>query len=472
MRKSSNNYDYMSAVAQRFNIREKEIKSEHLLLYIVDEFLKNLNNENKGLSLFGNDHRLYNGMYWEIIEPEKLKRELGRFALELGLPESKAKHYEFRDKLIKELNGLCDTNEPIEANKITKINLQNGTLWIDDSGIEMKTFQKNDYLTYQLPFDYNPKAECSIFQSFLDTVLPEKDLQLISGEFYGSVFDLGFKHEKVLLNYGQGANGKSVMFEIITALLGKYNVCSYSLSNLTNSAGSYRYNLDKYLLNYSSELTGNLEAAAFKQLASGEPIEAKRLYKDPVIIYDYARLSFNCNVLPQAKERTNGFFRRFLLVPYSVTIPSDKQDKSLANKIIEKELSGVFNWLLDGLKRLKNNGAFTTCSACEKELNQYINQSDSVGLFMEECYEHCETQKERLKNLYIEYAEFCDDGGYRNVNKANFRNRLEVLGYKVPRRSSGYVVACTRKRYNISECDSSISEEHMVNHSVNWESPF
>ena len=65
------------------------------------------------------------------------------------------------------------------------------------------------------------------------------------------------------------------------------------------------------LLNFGSEIDSKCDPDLFKKLASGEPIEARKLYKDPFIMRDYARLAFNANTLPRETEHTTGFFRRF-----------------------------------------------------------------------------------------------------------------------------------------------------------------
>ena len=70
-----------------------------------------------------------------------------------------------------------------------------------------------------------------------------------------------------------------------------------------------------------------------------------------------ARLIFNCNELPRGNEFTDAYFRRFLIVPFDVTIPPEEQIKDLHSQIIENKLAGVFNWVLRGLARLlKQNG--------------------------------------------------------------------------------------------------------------------
>ena len=174
------------------------------------------------------------------------------------------------------------------------------------------------------------------------------------------------KEEKALILYGTGANGKSVFFEIVNALLGPDNVSSYSLQSLTNDNGYFRAKLANKLVNYASEINGNMEAALFKQMVSGEPVEARLPYGQPFILRQYAKLIFNCNELPKDVEHSNAYYRRFLIIPFDVTIPEHEQDKNLHIKIIEKELSGVFNWVLQGLSRLLEQKRFSDCEAAQQ----------------------------------------------------------------------------------------------------------
>jgi len=70
------------------------------------------------------------------------------------------------------------------------------------------------------------------------------------------------------------------------------------------------------LINYSSEIGKRFEVDKFKQLCSGEPVEARLPYGDPFQIRNYARLVFNANQLPKDIEQTNAYFRRFLIIPF------------------------------------------------------------------------------------------------------------------------------------------------------------
>jgi putative DNA primase/helicase len=267
---------------------------------------------------------------------------------------------------------------------------------------------------------------------------------MILAEYLGYLFikPSTLKLEKTLLLYGGGANGKSVFFEVVNALLGgNENVSNFSLQSLTNDNGYFRAMLANKLVNYASEISGKLETNIFKQLVSGEPVEARLPYGKPFTIYNYAKLIFNCNELPKDVEQTTAFFRRFLIIPFEITIPESQQDKELSKKIITSELSGVFNWVLEGLKRLLEQKKFTHSEAVEKQLEDYRLQSDSVQLFLiDEGIEKSVTETIEFSILFEQYKKYCTDSGYHFCSKKKFSERLKNVNFLIERRNSGLIV--------------------------------
>jgi putative DNA primase/helicase len=389
---------------------------------------------------------LYNGAFWSLVEDNELKMFLGISAEKMGVDQYKAKHFNFRDHLFKQFLALSNLKKPTKSTDTVQINLKNGTFEISPHGTKLRYFDSLDFLTYQLPFDYDPKATAPIFHRYLDKVLPDKQKQDILAEFLGYVFiqPSRLKLEKALLLHGKGANGKSVFYEIVRSLLGEENTSEYSLQSLTDDKGYHRAMLANKLVNYASEISGKLETAVFKQLVSGEPVEARLPYGRPLNITNYAKLIFNCNELPKDVEHTDAYFRRFLIIKFDVTIPEHEQDKELANKIISNELSGVFNWVLMGLERLLTQKNFTECAAVKEACNQYKLESNSVLLFLEENgYESCFQSYVLMKDLYLKYKDFCIEDGYKPVSKHNFRLRLLENKILVTKLNVGYAVYIT-----------------------------
>jgi len=413
-----------------------KLNQKHFIVGTVHHILETAKKCNWGLCKNLGFVYVFNGEFWKPLEEDDLKTFLSKAAKKAGVQKVDALHYEFVDKLNKQFLLHAHLPNPKGSDEYL-INLQNGTFKISNGKFVLKDFDRNDFLKYQLPFAYDPEATAPTFLRFIDEVLPDPERQMVLAEFFGHLFT-NIKLEKALLCFGGGANGKSVFFEIINAMLGSENVSNYSLQSLTEEKGYHRAMLANKLINYASEISGKLKTDLFKGLASGEKVEARHIYKQPFIIENYARLAFNTNELPREVEHTEGYFRRFLIVPFDVTIPVEKRDPDLPNKIIKNELAGVFNWVLEGLNRVIENKKFTPCKASDEVLKQFKYESDSAKQFLEEYnYTPCPEGKVHQKFLYSEYRQFCIGDGMQPLKKLNFRKRLESFGIVTQKDNNG-----------------------------------
>lgn len=425
----------------------EDARAVHHRIYAVKNVVRLAEKKGWGLCKRNGSVYVYTGAHWQAVDSEDMKAFLGEAALRSGVPRFRADDYKFRKDLLEQFHSEAHLTQPPFSRDVTLINLQNGTFEIAPDAQGLREYRRADFLTHVLPFEYRPDAAAPIFRAFLERVLPDAESQMVLAEYVGYVFTRGLKLEKALLLYGGGANGKSVFFDVLRALLGDQNASSYSLSSLTDSKNGYfRAMLANKLVNYTSEIHSKLEAHLFKQLVSGEPVEARLPYEKPFILTDYAKLIFNANELPRDVEHTHAFFRRFLIVPFTVTIPEPEQDKQLAEKIIRDELPGVFNWVLDGLKRLLAQGGFSECKAAEDAVGQYRRESDSVAMFVDERgYRPSPDHHEPLGDLYKDYKSFCADDGFRALGKTNFSKRLQTAGVEVRHVNYGAGVFIVRK---------------------------
>jgi putative DNA primase/helicase len=420
------------------------LAQKHLLVMCVDELLAKVKEQSLGLARKDDFIYAYNGEFWKELDREMMKNFLGKAAAKLGVHTLEAKHYDFKNKLY--LQFLSSAYfEPIMPTDAVLLNTQNGTVEITKDSQTLREFNAKDFLTYQLPFEYDETAAAPMFKKYLDRVLPETELQNITAEFFGYVFTKHLKMEKALLLYGSGANGKSVIFDVMNALLVKENIQNFSLSDLM--AEHNRALIANNLLNYGSEINAGTTRDVFKNLVSGEPIQARLKYGNSFTMRNYAKLAFNCNELPKDFDHQHAYFRRLLIVPFRVKIPENEQDKTLAQKIIKTELAGVFNWLIEGLKRLIETEKFTESDISKQAVETYKLESDSVAMFIDEKgYKPSSTEYELLKNLYADYRMFCLEDGTPALKKMNFKKRLEANGFTIERVTAGNRVYLERAR--------------------------
>jgi len=414
------------------NPKQKELKVgliEYLLSLAKTKEWKIIKDESETVYI-------YNGAYWIPFSKSEITEFLSNFALKVGIPLLEAKDEAFIEKLHKQLISML----PIKKRKFTSlnlINLQNGTFNIDT--MELQPFNQDDFLTYQLPFAYNPNAVNDLWLKFLDEVLPDKDTQRTLQEVLGSIFVRGIKLEYAYFLYGSGANGKSVIMEVLKALLGNENLSFYSIEELNKEYN--RAELKDKILNIASEAeTRDIKSDLFKRLASGEPINARHLYGKPFEMENYAKLLFLVNRMQlKSIEYTEGFFRRFLILPFNVTIPKEKRDKKLHFKIIEAGLDGVLNWIIEGAKSILINEDIFVSKECKDSFKQFIKDIDSVLQFLDDNNLKKSTyNRYYAKDFISHYRSWCFENGIHPVGRNELFKRLQALGYEKGKDKSNY----------------------------------
>jgi putative DNA primase/helicase len=254
----------------------------------------------------------------------------------------------------------------------------------------------------QLPVRFDPEAVCPIFDGYMASTFNQDDIRRLVEEIMGWVTIPDTRFEKAIMLTGAGANGKSVLLDIIITLLGAQSVSNIDLQSLEESRFKAAELVGK-LANIFADLDDRAltSSSMFKMLVSGDRLTVERKFKQPFEFSSYARLLFSANRLPGSRDRTYAFYRRWLIVPFEKTFEGIAADKDLRKKLATPgELSGIFNRALQGLHRLFENGEFTTPAAVREALEEYRRQNDSVMVFLEECTERFPTATVSRKEFY------------------------------------------------------------------------
>lgn len=428
--------------------KEEKLLNRHYQVILSNEILSIAMGNNLGVAKQSEKLYVFNGSYWMPVKHDSAKLFLSQCAEKSGVDKYLAQAVNFRKDLTAQLLELADIPKESENNHIA-VNLENGTFEFNDEGGCLREFRKEDFFTYKLPFKYDPQAKAPMFQKFLGEVIPEVELQMILAEFFGSVFipRSKMKIEKGLVLYGSGANGKSVVFEIITALLGKENVSSFPFSKLTEDSEITRGQFAGKLLNYGSEISPKINAEIGKSLISGEPVPGRHQYGNP-FLFNPGKIVFNANDLPITQDQSHGWFRRLIIIPFDKTIPEAEQDQSLGERISTNELSGIFNWILEGMKRLiATKGKFTYSETVKRVIAEYKEESSSVVAFINENgFVKSDTQYVSLQDLYSQYQTYCVSSGCKPFQSKKFSKQLVRLGFKKVAHGYGAAFYITQSR--------------------------
>ena len=290
------------------------------------------------------------------------------------------------------------------------------------------------YTLNYLDYDYDKDAYPDRWASFLaDITQSDLDLMLLLQQWCGYLLLPTLKHQKFMLCVGDGANGKGVFFDTVTAALGQSNVSNVPLARFDNPYslfGTYGKTV-----NMSNENAKNIESNAesiIKEYVAGDKIVWEQKYKDAFFSYPTAKLMFATNELPRIKDVTDGIWRRMILVPFDAKFMGDNQNTNLAKELQQAdELAGILNWMIEGAEILEKEGCFIQPEKCKTALDQYRNESDSARLFVLEHIEDDPGQDVQIPCTWLhqKYQEWCNSNGFKPKNNVHFGRSLMQVHY-------------------------------------------
>ncbi len=315
------------------------------------------------------------------------------------------------------------------------VNVRNGLLDIRDMSFKEHT---PSYLsTVQLNVEYNPQIDCPQFKKFLNEVLDCKLIPLVQ-EIVGYLLTTNTASQKAFVFWGPARTGKSTLLWVVEyLLLGKKNVSNIPWQEIGDKFKTAEL-LGK-LANVFSDLPSKSidDTGIFKVVTGEDYLMAEKKNKNPFKFKPFARLVFSCNELPRNYvDRTEGFYRRLIIVPFSRQIEKSKIDKSLKYKF-QREKEGILNWALEGLKRLyENNFEFSENELTDGVKKEYKRENNNVISFVEECCEIDSLFSCSRIEIYEAYKEFCVEAGLKTLSQIKFNKELEG-NFNITRSRSG-----------------------------------
>ncbi|MGU8924312.1 DNA primase family protein [Clostridium perfringens] len=315
------------------------------------------------------------------------------------------------------------------------VNVRNGLLDIRDMSFKEHT---PSYLsTVQLNVEYNPQVDCPQFKKFLNEVLDCKLIPLVQ-EIVGYLLTTNTASQKAFVFWGPARTGKSTLLWVVEyLLLGKKNVSNIPWQEIGDKFKTAEL-LGK-LANVFSDLPSKSidDTGIFKVVTGEDYLMAEKKNKNPFKFKPFARLVFSCNELPRNYvDRTEGFYRRLIIVPFNRQIEKSKIDKALKYKF-QREKEGILNWALEGLKRLyENNFEFSENELTDGVKKEYKRENNNVISFVEECCELDSLFSCSRIELYEAYKEFCVEAGLKALSQIKFNKELEG-NFNITRSRSG-----------------------------------
>ena len=263
-----------------------------------------------------------------------------------------------------------------------------------------------------------------------------------------------------------GANGKSVLINIVNYILADYQrtapmetfTVTHSDRHPTELAGLQ----GRRLVTATETEEGRRWAdAKVKQLTGGDTISARYMRQD---FFEYApqfKLVIAGNHKPGLRSVDEATRRRFNLIPFTVTFPEDQRDPQLLDKL-KTEAPGILQWMIDGALAWQEQGlvAPDVVTAATKE---YLASEDAIAGWIEDC---CVLDPDKFEStglLYASWRKWAQLSGERRLdNMTSFGRALDSRGVEAGKKSG------IRVRRGIELTDEARSEAEDVIKPKSW----
>lgn len=282
---------------------------------------------------------------------------------------------------------------------------------------------------------YDPTATCPRFKAFLSDILASEGQVRFAQRFAGYTLTGSVAEEKLLFMQGGGANGKSVLANILSGVIGEYAVTvGFELLAVTKHEGEvsrHKVRLRGARMVLVNEVGQNdtFNDQRLKEITSSEKIPARYLYGEAFDFPPTHKLWVRGNHRPAVLDSGDGLWRRLILLPFRRKFAEHEQVHGLDRQILEEEGSGILNWCIEGCLEWQKHG-LAVPKSISRETAQYRADTDVVGEWIGTECEMRPGLRGRTTPLYEAYQEAMGRAGIAPKSQPAFTRMMSARGFR------------------------------------------
>jgi len=287
-------------------------------------------------------------------------------------------------------------------------------------------------ITRQVNAQYDADIYCPTWLQFLDQcfISDEETIDYIQKALGYSL--TGIVNEEVLhFCFGMGRNGKSVFANVMTKLMGDYAITAPAEMLMRRDRNGATNDIARlcgarFVLANETRSDQRFDDLIIKTLVSTERISARFLHNEFFEFWPTFKIWIRGNHKPVITDDSNGAWRRIRLVPFENNISEENADSELENKLLA-EKDGILAWMVEGALKWKKEGLISS-PRIKSASNQYRNDCDVIGDFIEENCTLSNGLKVTQQSLWTHWQDWARDNGYFCGSKKTLTRRLKDRG--------------------------------------------
>lgn len=257
--------------------------------------------------------------------------------------------------------------------------------------------------------------------------------------------------QKFCFIYGTGGNGKGTFLRMLMWLLNDYgrqaNMDTFTEQKFSKHASEIAFFQGARLVVAEETNQGQRwNEARIKSMTGGDPITANFMHMNPFTFFPTFKLLFSGNHKPHLKNVDLAIKRRLYLIPFDNSIPIERQDPDLDDKL-HAEASGILSWALEGCIDWQKNKLKPPAKVIALT-NEYFEAEDRIQTFLDECCEMSAGYKVNTSKLYERFTRWADGQGEYAGGRKGFLDMLAVKGMRSVKAGGEQMIHGVRIAFN------------------------
>jgi putative DNA primase/helicase len=286
-----------------------------------------------------------------------------------------------------------------------------------------------------------PKGECPTWRGFLSDVT-EGDAELMDylQRMVGYCLTGVTSEHALFFLYGTGANGKSVFVTTIATILGDYAANAPMDTFMETRSDRHPTDLAglrgaRFVASIETEQGRRWNESKIKTITGGDKVSARFMRQDFFDFFPQFKLLIAGNHKPSIRNVDEAMKRRLHMIPFTVTIPPEKRDGRLTEKLL-LERDGILAWALEGCLLWQRAGLRRPQSVLNAT-DEYFEAEDAMGRWLEERCVPVEGAKSLTSELFNDWKAWAEGVGEFIGSQRRFSDLLLTRGIEKWRNNAG-----------------------------------
>ena len=291
----------------------------------------------------------------------------------------------------------------------------------------MRSHERTDRMTKVTTA--TPGGDCPTWKQFIDEVTGgDQELQAYLQRMVGYALTGSTQEHALFFLYGTGANGKSVFVNTLATILGDY--ATNAPMDTFMETRSDRHPTDmaglrgaRFVAAIETEQGKRWAESKLKNLTGGDKISARFMRQDFFEFFPQFKLFVAGNHRPAIRNIDEAMKRRLHLIPFTITVPPERRDKNLQQKLLA-ERDGILAWAVQGCLDWQRHGRLSPPQRVVDATEEYFEAEDALGRWLDERCVREANAKSLTAELFNDWKPWAEAAGEFTGSQKRFADLL------------------------------------------------